>query len=54
MKFLSPLNDRELTIKPNSQVGFYQYVCLPLYEVTSRAISRLKVKEDQINTNLLA
>jgi 3',5'-cyclic-nucleotide phosphodiesterase len=32
----SPLNDRESANKPKSQIGFYNFVCLPLYNLLAR------------------
>jgi GAF domain-containing protein len=52
MEYSSPLNDREHLDKAKSQIGFYQFVCLPLYETASRAIPLLEVNVGQIKSNL--
>jgi GAF domain-containing protein len=52
MEYTSPLNDREHLDKPKSQIGFYTFVCLPLYETCSRALPALEVNCDQIRSNL--
>jgi 3',5'-cyclic-nucleotide phosphodiesterase len=30
------LNDRETANKPKSQIGFYHFICLPLYSVVAK------------------
>lgn len=52
MEYTSPLNDREHLDKPKSQIGFYNFVCLPLYKITAKAIPALRVNVDQIESNL--
>lgn len=52
MEYTSPLNDRAHLDKPKSQIGFYTYVCLPLYETAARAIPPLQVNVDQVKSNL--
>jgi hypothetical protein len=52
MEYTSPLNDRAHLDKPKSQIGFYQFVCLPLYETAARACPPLSVNVDQIRSNL--
>jgi hypothetical protein len=52
MEYTSPLNDREHLDKPKSQIGFYTFVCLPLYQTCSRALPPLEVNCDQIKSNL--
>jgi hypothetical protein len=52
MEYTSPLNDREHLDKPKSQIGFYTFVCLPLYETCARAAPALTCNCDQIKSNL--
>ena len=52
MEYTSPLNDRAHLDKPKSQIGFYTFVCLPLYETAARAVPALQVNVDQIKSNL--
>lgn len=52
MEYTSPLNDREHLDKPKSQIGFYTFVCLPLFEVAARAVPELVVNCNQIRSNL--
>ncbi|OHT02203.1 3'5'-cyclic nucleotide phosphodiesterase family protein [Tritrichomonas foetus] len=48
----SPLNDRENSDKPKSQIGFYNFICLPLYQAVARAFPPLQANVDSINSNL--
>ena len=52
MEYTSPLNDREHLDKPKSQIGFYTFVCLPLFEAAARAFPPLQVNVDQVKSNL--
>ena len=52
MEYTSDLNDRAHLDKPKSQIGFYTFVCLPLYQATAQAIPKLQVNVDQVNSNL--
>jgi hypothetical protein len=52
MEYSSPLNDREHLDKAKSQIGFYQFVCVPLYEAAARALPSLQVNVDQVKANL--
>ena len=52
MEYTSPLNDREHLDKPKSQIGFYTFVCLPLFETGARAFPQLQVNVDQVKSNL--
>jgi hypothetical protein len=52
MEYTSPLNDREHLDKPKSQIGFYTFVCLPLYQLAARALPPLQVNVDQVESNL--
>ena len=46
------LNDREHLGKPKSQIGFYTFVCLPLYQVVAQAPSLLEVNVSRGQSNL--
>ena len=48
----SPLNDREHPDKPKSQIGFYNFVCLPLYNLVARLFPPLQVNADSVKSNL--
>ena len=48
----SPLNDRENSDKPKSQIGFYNFICLPLYQVVARIFPPLQVNYDSVKSNL--
>jgi hypothetical protein len=48
----SPLNDRETSNKPKSQIGFYNFICLPLYTVVARLYPPLQVNVDSLKSNL--
>jgi hypothetical protein len=52
MEYTSALNDRAHLDKPKSQIGFYQFVCLPLYETAARACPQLQVNVNQVKQNL--
>ena len=48
----SPLNDRDNNDKPKSQIGFYNFICLPLYSITARVFPELQVNADSVASNL--
>jgi hypothetical protein len=48
----SPLNDREHNDKPKSQIGFYNFICLPLYQVNARIFPPLRELVDGVSHNL--
>jgi hypothetical protein len=48
----SPLNDREHNDKPKSQIGFYNFICLPLYQVNARIWPPLRELVDAVSRNL--
>jgi hypothetical protein len=48
----SPLNDREKANKPKSQIGFYNFICLPLYSIIATLFPPLKVLLDSVKANL--
>lgn len=52
MQYTSDLNDRSHLNKPKSQIGFYTFVCLPLFEAAARAMPPLQCNVDQIRSNL--
>ena len=52
MEYTSPLNDRSHLDKPKSQIGFYTFVCLPLYQAVAKAIPPLEVNVKQVQSNL--
>ena len=52
MEYTSPLNDREHLDKPKSQIGFYTFVCLPLFQTMAKAIPKLDCNVQQILSNL--
>lgn len=52
MEYTSNLNDRAHLDKPKSQIGFYKYVCLPLFEAAERAIPKLGINTRSILENL--
>lgn len=52
MEFTSPNNDREHLDKPKSQIGFYTFVCLPLFQTAAKAIPALQVNVEQVEANL--
>lgn len=53
MQYTSPNNDREHLDKPKSQIGFYSFVCLPLFEAAAEAIPELHVNVKQVQSNLV-
>jgi 3',5'-cyclic-nucleotide phosphodiesterase len=48
----SPLNDRKASNKPKSQIGFYNFICLPLYTVVAKLFPPLQVIVDSVKSNL--
>ncbi|EAX97674.1 3'5'-cyclic nucleotide phosphodiesterase family protein [Trichomonas vaginalis G3] len=48
----SPLNDRDNPDKPKSQIGFYNFVCIPLYSVISRIFPKFEVNLNSVKSNL--
>jgi 3',5'-cyclic-nucleotide phosphodiesterase len=48
----SPLNDRDAANKPKSQIGFYNFICLPLYTAVARLYPPLMANVDSIQQNL--
>jgi hypothetical protein len=52
MEYTSPLNDRSTLDKPKSQIGFYTFVCLPLFQTTARAVPELLCNVRQVEANL--
>jgi hypothetical protein len=52
MSYTNPLNDRAHLDKPKSQIGFYTFVCLPLFEAAAQALPDLQCNVDQVKSNL--
>lgn len=52
MEYTSALNDREHLDKPKSQIGFYTFVCLPLFEALAKAVPKLRCNVEQLLSNL--
>jgi hypothetical protein len=52
MEYTSPLNDRSTLDKPKSQIGFYTFVCLPLFQTTAREVPELTCNVRQVEMNL--
>jgi 3',5'-cyclic-nucleotide phosphodiesterase len=48
----SPLNDRQTAYKPKSQIGFYNFICLPLYTVVAKLYPPLEVLVASVRANL--
>jgi 3',5'-cyclic-nucleotide phosphodiesterase len=48
----SPLNDRTTANKPKSQIGFYNFICLPLYTVVANLYPPLEAQVEQVKSNL--
>lgn len=45
-------NDKLKTDKPRSQIGFYNFICLPLFQTAAKMIPELQVNTDAIMSNL--
>jgi GAF domain-containing protein len=52
IELTSPLNDRENSNKPKSQIGFYNFICIPLYTAVARAYPPLEVSLNSVKANL--
>ncbi|EAY21000.1 3'5'-cyclic nucleotide phosphodiesterase family protein [Trichomonas vaginalis G3] len=52
MEYTSDLNDKAHLDKPKSQIGFYTFVCLPLYQALARAFPQLSVNVKSVQSNL--
>jgi hypothetical protein len=52
MEYTNPLNDRVHLDKAKSQIGFYTFVCKPLYEAAARAMPPLQANVRQLESNL--
>jgi len=48
----SPMNDREHPNKPKSQIGFYNFICIPLYQTVARIFPPLQDNLDSLKSNL--
>jgi hypothetical protein len=52
IELTSPLNDRNNSNKPKSQIGFYNFICIPLYAAVSKAYPPLEVNLASVKSNL--
>jgi hypothetical protein len=52
IELTSPLNDRNNSNKPKSQIGFYNFICIPLYTAVARAYPPLEVNLNSVKANL--
>lgn len=52
MAYTSDLNDRSHLDKPKSQIGFYTYVTLPMFQAAGKAVPALDVNMRQVLSNL--
>ncbi|OHT11468.1 3'5'-cyclic nucleotide phosphodiesterase family protein [Tritrichomonas foetus] len=48
----SPLNDRDNSDKPKSQIGFYNFICIPLYNAVAKMFTELTVNVESLKSNL--
>jgi len=48
----SPLNDRDNPNKPKSQIGFYNFICIPLYQIVSKIFHELNINLESVKENL--
>jgi hypothetical protein len=48
----SSLNERGTGNKPKGQIGFYNFVCIPLYQAVARIFPELEVNLDAVKSNL--
>jgi GAF domain-containing protein len=52
LDYTSPQNDREHANKPKSQIGFYNFICIPLYSAVARIWPALEINLRSVNSNL--
>jgi hypothetical protein len=52
MEYTSPLNDRAHLDKAKSQIGFYTYVCRPLFQTAAKPMPPLEANVQQLEANL--
>ncbi|OHT07946.1 3'5'-cyclic nucleotide phosphodiesterase family protein [Tritrichomonas foetus] len=52
LELSSPLNDRKNNNKPQGQIGFYNFICLPLYQAIARIFPELEVNVEAVKANL--
>lgn len=52
LEISSDLNDRNNNNKPKGQIGFYNFICLPLYQACARIFPELEVNVDAVRGNL--
>jgi hypothetical protein len=48
----SALNERGTGNKPKGQIGFYNFVCIPLYQAVARIFPELEVNLEAVKANL--
>ena len=52
MQYTSENNDREHLNKPKSQIGFYSFICLPMFQAAGKAVPALDANMKQVQSNL--
>lgn len=52
LELSSPLNDRNGGNKAQGQIGFYNFICLPLYRAIARVFPELEVNVQAVESNL--
>jgi hypothetical protein len=52
MDYTSSLKDREHLDRQKSQIGFYEFICLPLFEAMAKALPVLDGNVTQVRSNL--
>lgn len=52
LEISSPLNDRKNVDKPKGQIGFYNFICIPLYGLVARIFPLLEVNLNSVKANL--
>lgn len=53
LELSSPLNDRDApNSKPKGQIGFYNFICIPLYQAIARIFPELEVNVEAVKSNL--
>lgn len=50
--YTSPNNDRSNSNKPQNQIGFYKFVCIPLYSAIARVLPELAENAEAVEENL--
>ena len=52
LQLSSPLNDRKNQDKPRGQIGFYNFICIPLYQCVARIFPELIINLESVKSNL--